>query len=291
MENKVEGAIDVKKTASTLLTLAFSLQVAASGASEVSDRCEQRIKNIYPSLPDVSQVLDGTQAQNSIRGRANLTNKTYSQKIKDIAVHFPAGSYDPGSMVRLGLPYGGIEFKSPLPQPGRECLVLTYELKFDQNFNFVKGGKLPGLYGGTGNTGGKIPNGHDGFSTRYIWKEKGAGAIYAYLPTSKTWGTAVGLGSWSFTVGQWHRLEQLVKLNTPGQADGVISIWYDKKLVHSETGLTFRDTPDITIDGLLFSTFFGGNNPSFATPVSTNIRFRNFVMSSQRVTDASGQGD
>lgn len=71
----------------------------------------------------------------------------------------------------------------------------------------------------------------------------------------------------------------------------MISIWYDKKLVHTETGLTFRDTRDITIDGLLFSTFFGGNNPSFATPVSTNIRFRNFVMSSQRVTDTAGQGE
>jgi hypothetical protein len=284
----------VKTKGSTLLALAFSLHVATSGASDVNDSCEQNIENIYPSLPDVSQTFTSrqgkAQVQESIKGSANLTNKAYSNEIKDIKVHYPAGSYDPGSMVRLGLPYGGIEFKSRLKQSGRECLILTYELKFDKNFDFVKGGKLPGLYGGTGNTGGKIPNGHDGFSTRYIWKENGVGAIYAYLPTSKTWGTAIGLGSWTFSVGRWHVLEQLVKLNTPGQADGVISIWYDRKLVHSETGLIFRDTKNLTIDGLLFSTFFGGNNASFATPASTNIRFRNFVMSSRRIANTSGQG-
>ncbi|MBK5300696.1 MULTISPECIES: polysaccharide lyase [Gammaproteobacteria] len=284
----------MKTKGSTLLALAFSLHVATSGASDVNDSCEQNIENIYPSLPDVSQTFTSrqgkAQVQESIKGSANLTNKAYSNEIKDIKVHYPAGSYDPGSMVRLGLPYGGIEFKSRLKQSGRECLILTYELKFDKNFDFVKGGKLPGLYGGTGNTGGKIPNGHDGFSTRYIWKENGVGAIYAYLPTSKTWGTAIGLGSWTFSVGRWHVLEQLVKLNTPGQADGVISIWYDRKLVHSETGLIFRDTKNLTIDGLLFSTFFGGNNASFATPASTNIRFRNFVMSSRRIANTSGQG-
>ncbi|MFD2883352.1 polysaccharide lyase [Pseudomonas lini] len=142
--------------------------MATSGASDVNDSCEQNIENIYPSLPDVSQTFTSrqgkAQVQDSIKGSANLTNKAYSNEIKDITVHYPAGSYDPGSMVRLGLPYGGIEFKSRLKQPGRECLILTYELKFDKKiFNFVKGGKLPGLYGGTGNTGGKIPNGHDGF--------------------------------------------------------------------------------------------------------------------------------
>lgn len=283
----------MKKKGATLLTLAFSLYVSTSGASDMSDSCEQTIENIYPLLPDLSQRVigdhGGTQSQDSIKGSINLTNKASSNKIKDITVHYPAGSYDPGSMVRLGLPYGGIEFKSRLNQPGRECLILTYELKFDKNFNFVKGGKLPGLYGGTGNTGGKIPNGHDGFSTRYIWKEKGVGAIYAYLPTSKIWGTAIGVGSWTFSVGRWHTLEQLVKLNTPGRADGVISIWYDRALVHSESGLVFRDTKSLTIDGLLFSTFFGGNNASFATPVSTNIQFRNFVMSSHRIANTSEQ--
>jgi hypothetical protein len=283
----------VRKKGSTLIALAFSLPVATSSASDINDSCAEKIENIYPSLPDITQTFISRhgkdQVQDSIRGSANLTNKAYGNEIKDITVHYPAGSYDPGSMVRLGLPYGGIEFKSRLEPPGRECLILTYELKFDENFNFVKGGKLPGLYGGIGNTGGKIPNGHDGFSTRYIWKEKGVGAIYAYLPTSKTWGTAIGLGSWTFSVGRWHTLEQLVKLNTPGQADGVISIWYDGKLVHSEAGLVFRDTKNLTIDGLLFSTFFGGNNASFATPASTNIQFRNFVMSSQRITTKTGR--
>ncbi|MGY2288732.1 polysaccharide lyase [Pseudomonas sp. SDO528_S397] len=273
----------MKKTGATLLVLAFSLQAAISGASEVTDRCDQPMDNVYPLLPDPAAT-----APDAIKGLVNLINNVASLEVRDVTVHFPAGSYDPGSMVRLGLPYGGIEFKSALPAPGRDCLVLSYDLKFDTNFDFVKGGKLPGLYGGTGNTGGRIPNGHDGFSTRYIWKENGAGAVYAYLPTSDTWGTALGLGTWTFNVGQWHRLEQRVQLNTPGQADGAISIWYDKQPVYSQAGLIFRDTPDLKIDGLLFSTFFGGNNASFATPVNTHIQFRNLVMSAERLPDTAG---
>lgn len=277
----------MNKIGLTLVVLSVSAQGGTSSAPVVTERCEQRIENIYPLLPDLSPTSSHEPVD--VRGAANLTNIAHSDEIKDVAIRYPAGSYDPASMVHLGLPYGGITFKAPLPPPGRECLILTYDVKFDKNFDFVKGGKLPGLYGGNGNTGGNIPNGHDGFSTRYIWKEEGAGAVYAYLPNSQLWGTALGLGSWTFTVDRWHTLEQLVKLNDPGQANGVISVWYDGILVHAETGVIFRDTQALKIDGLLFSTFFGGNNETFATPVSTHIRFRNMVMSSQRIVDALGR--
>lgn len=268
--------------------LCLWLFVSHSYAAESVGGCKEAIDTVYPTFPFQVAGTDADNQRNrdSIEGLSNLKiNNTDEQgRIKDITVFYPAGSYDPGSMIRQGLPYGGIGFKSRLNQ-GVECLILTYELKFDKNFDFVKGGKLPGLYGGIGNSGGKIPNGHDGFSVRFIWKEQGKGAAYAYLPNSKTWGTALGTGSWSFTVGSWHRIEQKVKLNTPGQSDGEITVWYDNTLVHTSRGLVFRDTGQLKIEGLMFSTFFGGNNATFATPVDTHIEFRNFAMSSQRLTD------
>lgn len=270
-----------------LLFALCALGLVGHASAAAIDRCTVSEANEYPVLPNLSQSIkvEPLNGPAPLRGAANLSvnQAAKNDRIKDITVFFPAGSYDPGSMTRLGKPYGGIEFKSPLKSGGRDCLVLSYRLKFDDNFDFVKGGKLPGLYGGKGNTGGKIPNGSDGFSTRYIWKERGAGSVYAYLPTSETWGTAIGQGSWRFEVGQWHSLEQLVQLNTPGNADGVVNIWYDQRLVHSETGLMFRSTADLKIDGLLFSTFFGGNNASFATPVDTHIQFRDFVLSAHRI--------
>lgn len=57
-------------------------------------------------------------------------------------------------------------------------MLLSYELAFDTNFQFVKGGKLPGVRGGpstTGCDGGKEPNGTDCFSARLMWRKDAAG--------------------------------------------------------------------------------------------------------------------
>ena len=48
--------------------------------------------------------------------------------------------------------------------------------------DFVKGGKLPGLFGGEGNTGGGIPTGMDGFSARMMWRGSGRVVQYVYYP-------------------------------------------------------------------------------------------------------------
>jgi hypothetical protein len=57
-------------------------------------------------------------------------------------------------------------------------MLLSYELAFDEGFDWVKGGKLPGLRGGPnpdGCSGGNEPNGTDCFSTRLMWRTNGAG--------------------------------------------------------------------------------------------------------------------
>lgn len=57
-------------------------------------------------------------------------------------------------------------------------MLLSYELAFDSGFDWVKGGKLPGLRGGPnpdGCSGGNKPNGSDCFSTRVMWRKNGAG--------------------------------------------------------------------------------------------------------------------
>ena len=47
-------------------------------------------------------------------------------------------------------------------------VYMSYDVKFEPGFVFVKGGKLPGVCGGTCNTGGNAPNGNDGFSNRLV---------------------------------------------------------------------------------------------------------------------------
>ncbi|MBF2083709.1 polysaccharide lyase [Thermoleptolyngbya sp. C42_A2020_037] len=195
-----------------------------------------------------------------------------------LRVRYPQGSISPGAVSRYNVPLGGSQFFARLPIGPQEAVRLSYAVRFSSNFNFVRGGKLPGLYGGAGNTGGNIPNGTDGFSTRFMWRQNGAGEVYAYLPTSRGYGTSIGQGNWRFSPGVWHRIDQEVTLNTPGQANGRIRVWFNGRQVLDQQGLTFRTVPQLQIDGILFSTFFGGEDPSWATPRSVHADFADFVV-------------
>jgi hypothetical protein len=170
--------------------------------------------------------------------------------------------------------------------PVSDSILLSYAVRFDEKFDFVRGGKLPGLYGGIPRSGGQIPTGRDGYSTRIVWQgNDGKGAVYAYLPTNSdvrkgvTYGTVIGAGTWQFKPGKWTDVSHLVKLNDPNVDNGRITVWIDGALVHDECGLRFRDTPSLRINGIFFSTFFGGNEPSWASREDTYADFSNFRLS------------
>ncbi|MBD2104721.1 polysaccharide lyase [Leptolyngbya sp. FACHB-261] len=198
---------------------------------------------------------------------------------KILRVSYPANSASPTVTRASGAPVGGAQFYADLGLPPRDSLYLRYYVKFASNFSFVKGGKLPGLFGGRVNNGRKIPDGTNGFSTRFMWRRQGDGEVYAYLPTSEERGSSLGRGNWRFQPNRWYRLEQAVVLNKPNVKDGVIRVWVDGKLVLSENDLLFRTTSDLKIEGIFFSTFFGGNDRTWATPSSTYADFADFAVS------------
>ncbi|CAH1801695.1 unnamed protein product [Owenia fusiformis] len=182
---------------------------------------------------------------------------------------------------------GGIQFKAT-KFPPQESAMLSYQLFFSENFDFVKGGKLPGFFGGSGIcSGGRKQN---CFSTRYMWRENGKGELYLYTPLDQTkgfcdrenvfcnfdYGHSVGNGTFVFTTGRWHQIQQYIKLNTPGQMNGIAKIWFDGTQVYSITDLNFRSNPDVKINALFFSTFFGGGSPDYATPNTVWAFFKNF---------------
>lgn len=52
---------------------------------------------------------------------------------------------------------------------------------FEEGFEFVRGGKLPGLYGGDRScSGGADATKLGCFSTRFVWKSEGEGKLYFY---------------------------------------------------------------------------------------------------------------
>lgn len=210
-------------------------------------------------------------------GEANREIRTDEPTLGSyLRVHISKGSIDPGSMLMRGRARAGTGFKVRAIRAGADEAELRYMVRFPLGFDFVRGGKLPGLYGGAGNSGGRIPNGRDGFSMRLMWLSGGRGQVYAYLPTSQTYGTSLLQGQFRFVPGQWHRIRQVVRLNAPGRADGTVALWLDDRFVGESTSLRIRDVGSLHIDGLFVDVFFGGNDDSWAATEDTFIDFARF---------------
>ncbi|WP_433291048.1 polysaccharide lyase [Pseudonocardia sp. CA-142604] len=251
--------------------------VAALAACQAAPPAE-RVTSVDPEvIPAKLQQFLGNQLSYTDHGdfgldHAQLLTTTPPDR-KLLRITYPAGSASRSA----GGTDGGAQAYLELPHP-TDALDLRYQLRFPAGFDFVKGGKLPGLYGGTTTSGQQIPDGTNGFSTRYMWRADGNGEIYAYLPTSRNHGTSLGRGCWQFTPGTWTTLRQRVQLNTPGLSNGRITVWQDDNLVLDHTGLRFRTTDQLRIQGLFFSTFFGGDDTTWATPTDQHTDFADFTL-------------
>ncbi len=161
-------------------------------------------------------------------------------------------------------------------------------------------GKLPGLAGkATGgadwavSAGGRRWNGTtaikrledlgtaDGWSARLLWQKDMGASVYLYAPNQygrvtgtpgtdsfRAFGRAVRLkvdpynsssSNMKFNTG-WNTIEQYVKMNTPGQANGELKIWMNGKLGLHMTNVMYRSSqrPNLKITQIFWSWFYGG---------------------------------
>ena len=204
--------------------------------------------------------------------RARLVRDPSAPAGRLLRVTYPAGSASP-TVTRDGGKAGGAQSYLHLPHSA-EAMTLTYSVRFQPGFRFVKGGKLPGLFGGDAGSGGRHESA--GFSTRFMWRAGGAGEVYAYFPNAKGYGASLGRGRWRFTPGRWVRIAQRVVLNTPGRNNGTITVWVNGRQVFTQGGLTYRNKGNVQVDGLFFSTFFGGGDKSWVSPSNQYADFAGF---------------
>lgn len=211
------------------------------------------------------------------QGRVAVINAAQALKGQLLQITFASDQF--------GVDPGGAQWKLRLGQ--HDELYASYSIKFDPDFEFVKGGKIPGLRGG--NAKGKIkPTGMDRFSARIMWRKQGKIVQYVYHADQPhqhgdelPW--KIG-GQRFFSPGKWHRIETRVKLNTPGVKNGIIQSWLDGELAFDKRDFRFRDTNALHIDIFDFSTFFGGSDRSWATKKQEQIYFDNLIISKVPIT-------
>ncbi|KAK4688832.1 hypothetical protein P7C73_g1269, partial [Tremellales sp. Uapishka_1] len=256
----------------------FSVSAYAAGVS-----------NLAVLLGSPAPVTNTTTATNNTGASvASLSTQPaeepWDASPNSLQIFYPKGSINPGNQ-----PQGGSEFyASPLDVTSAKNATLQYSVYFPIDFDFVKGGKLPGLYGGhKGCSGGNAAV--DCFSTRMMWRTGGKGELYLYAPKDKQtpslcqtapqsvcdsqYGLSIGRGAWTFPRGDWTTIRQDVWLNTPGQNDGGFNVWINGRLVISANDVYYRENAAFdqdTIDQAYMPSGVAGNATVNATFADTD---------------------
>ena len=201
--------------------------------------------------------------------------------------------------------HGGFQFDRPFA--GVEEATMEYRVKFGKNLVWRYGGKLPGL-GGTSLSSG-IPAGctqdrarvDNGFSTRLMWRQSGGSGparlvAYTYFPDRDTSKCGVDI---TFIRGiekdKWYTLRQYVKLNTPGQRNGVLKMYVDGKLMLEKNDILYRKAGkgNVKINSAVMQTYRGGGatDPRWISPTTDYIYFDDFKVWAGEVGSGGGGGN
>ncbi|KAI8061676.1 hypothetical protein BC940DRAFT_309814, partial [Gongronella butleri] len=238
------------------------------------------------------------QASSTNYGKNDLTFEADPFNTSDttplvLKVLYAQGSYTPSGSKTSAM--GGAEFYSQPAGNNYDSALVRYDLAFDPTFQWVQGGKLPGLYGGdpsSGCSGGNQASGTNCFSMRLMWRAGGQGEAYGYIPSTNQglcgsggvqcndqYGTSFSRGMINFKTGQWTTIEVYTKINDASSKNGILQVWQDGNLVISHNDLQYRTTNAIAASSFFFSTFFGGSDASWASPVNTYTYFKNIQFS------------
>ncbi len=205
-------------------------------------------------------------------GRVVVFDGAEAQSGKSIRVTYPQGSYGPSQ--------GGAQWLATYPST-HDTLMSSYWVRPSLNFDFVEGGKLPGLCGSQCNTGGNIPTGSDGWSARMMWRTDGKVVLYLYYPDQPgTYAVDFPLeldgNDVLFTPGEWSEIKTQVGLNTVGVKNGFVKVWFNGRQALDLTGLRLRDQDTMHVNRFYFSTFHGGSDASWAPSVTCTMDFDSF---------------
>ncbi|GAA6013117.1 hypothetical protein JCM11491_005186 [Sporobolomyces phaffii] len=249
-------------TTTTTTTTKQSVQTPSSGGGLTDGNTFWKEKSSFYSLDSfTTDVVDnkhyswGANNVAVVQGvpASEWTGGKQGDKLSALQVAYPKGSRNPGNS-----PQGGVGFyTSKIDVSAATNVSLSYSIFFPDGFNFVKGGKLPGLYGGAKACSGGAAA-ENCFSTRMMFRQKGMGELYLYAPREKqvealctlgplsycnsVYGMSIGRGSWTFKTGEWTDLRQDIWLNTPGKADGGFNIWVNGKIVLHSDSVYYRNS-------------------------------------------------
>lgn len=202
-----------------------------------------------------------------------------------------------GRGLRVAIPTGGFRGFGPLDRLGPfdqadqapDDVWFRYHIRLI-DWNAASSGKLPGLAGlYSSSARGCIPSSE----TRPGWSARGmfdAPGTHGAAPGRVPIGTYLyhvdqtgdcGDGLWwdaSLEQGRWYCVEGRVKMNTPGENDGLLRGWLDGKLRLSRNDIQYRRAGevDVGVRHMWHNVYFGGQ---WSTPNPLSLEYDEVVVS------------
>lgn len=198
-----------------------------------------------------------------------------------------------GTNLGLDLSYA---FRSHrLPEP--EEIYFRYYLRLADDWNpSVEGGKLPGLAGTYGQAGWGMrkTDGYNGWSLRGDFSARppnapsvsGLTAVGSYAYHADIEDAAGEHWAWSdgpagvLVNNRWYCIEQYVKLNTPGERNGILRAWVDGRRVLERSDVRFRHVAALKIERVWLNVYHGGSLPA---PRDMSLYIDNMVIARQYI--------
>lgn len=258
--------------------------IAALGAvmksiliSPTATPCSERYANAtFFALERAGVVLTAADLQSGLGGRdAGVLDNVAIARAKDgpapvaLSVSLPKGSASP----RLtGEVKGGMSFPwEPRAARSKTAACLSYQVLLPADFEFGRGGTLPGLRGAEA-----AEQPEDGFVAPMVWRSRGRGGTTMRLThggETRSW--PAEREAFTFPRGRWVKLEQEIVLNTPKKADGTLRVWVDGSLVIERSDIVYRTKPEVAMSGVAADVFFSEDG---GAPKDTVVRLSPFEL-------------
>jgi len=205
-------------------------------------------------------------------------------------------------------------FRFDLKFPGTNEAELRYRIKFEGQYHWTMGGKLPGLGGGGANgmpPRGCTQNNDDGFSARLMFRNNSSNyttsrttaymITYAYDHSLSAGDCGKNL-EWDNNTSQsgvqrveiqrntWYEFRQYIKNSTAGRSNGRLKTWYRQcssnnscsgswKRVENRSNMPWRKSGrTFAIDQILMETYHGGSGTKWTPTRNNYIQFDDFKL-------------
>lgn len=158
--------------------------------------------------------------------------------------------------------------------------TLNYDVLFENDFEWVKGGKLPGLAPTNYTTGCKDPS-PTGWSVRMMWRTLGEPVLYVYDQNRANRCGEDARSDVKMAKNTWQPFSVHVRVNQPASAsNGEMSLYLSGKRIAHVTNAKLRGAEGSAtlINQFIFHTFFGGSDSSWSPSKNVHARFDNFAV-------------